>query len=38
MKETYDKWDTVAYDVDPTYFTKGEVFKLIFMQVIRQML
>lgn len=21
---TYDKWNTVAYDVDPTYFTKGE--------------
>jgi LPXTG-motif cell wall-anchored protein len=21
---TYDNWDTIAYDVDPTYFTKGE--------------
>lgn len=25
---TYDKWDTVAYDVDPTYFTKGESIQI----------
>lgn len=25
---TYDKWDTVAYDVDPIYFTKGESIQI----------
>lgn len=25
---TYDNWDTVAYDIDPTYFTKGEKIQI----------
>ncbi|VYU37469.1 DUF5011 domain-containing protein [Clostridium paraputrificum] len=25
---TYDNWDTVAFDVDPTYFKKGETIQI----------
>ncbi|MGG7213189.1 immunoglobulin-like domain-containing protein [Clostridium nigeriense] len=25
---TYDNWDTIAYDVDPTYFVKGEKIQI----------
>lgn len=25
---TYDNWDTVVYDVDPSYFTKGEKIQI----------